>query len=110
MKSKVKGMVLTKDRRCYALVLSLCHAFIFSCVYLVSLTMCTTGPPFSASTGLTSDLAVISILSSYVPIMHSVTHFPFLYRLSHVYVSFLLMTLYDSPSLYTSCVALRSTY
>jgi hypothetical protein len=67
-------------------------------------------PAFSASTGLTSDLAIISILSSYVPIMPSVTHFPFLYRHSHVYISFLLMTLYDSPSLYTSRVAHRSTY
>jgi hypothetical protein len=67
-------------------------------------------PAFFASTGLTSDLAVILILSSYVPIMHSVTHFPFLYRHSHVYVSFLLMTLSDSPSLYTSRVAHRSTY
>ena len=32
-----------KQEVCYALVLSLCHAFIFSCIYLISLTMCTTG-------------------------------------------------------------------
>jgi hypothetical protein len=98
------------DIACYALVLSLCHASIFSCIYLIFFTMCTTSPPFSASTGLTSDLAVISILSSYVPIMHYVTHFPLLYRLSHVYISFLLMTLPDFSSLYTSRVTHCSTY
>jgi hypothetical protein len=65
---------------------------------------------FSASTGLTSDLAVISILSSYVPIMPYVTHFPLLYRHSHVYVSFLLMTLPDSSPLYTSYITHRFTY
>jgi hypothetical protein len=67
-------------------------------------------PAFSISTGLTLDLAVISILSSYVPIMRSITHFPFLYRHSHAYISFLPMTLPDSPSLYTSRVTHRSTY
>jgi hypothetical protein len=67
-------------------------------------------PAFSASTGLTLDLAVILILSSYIPIMHSITHFPFLCRHSHMYVSFLLMTLPDSSPLYTSHVTHCSTY
>jgi hypothetical protein len=67
-------------------------------------------PTFSASTRLTLDLAIISILSSYIHIMHSITHFPFLCRHSHMYVSFLLITLPDSSSLYTSCIAYCSTY
>jgi hypothetical protein len=93
-------MFCEKGMRCYALVLSLCHASIFF-VRLSHLSHHVYyRPAFSAFTGLTSDLAVISILSSYVPIMHHVTHFPFLYRHSHAYVSFLLMTLYDSSPLY----------
>jgi hypothetical protein len=79
-------------------------------VSILSLLPCVLPARFSASTELTSDLAIISILSSYVPIMHYVTHFPLLYRHSHVYVSFLLMTLSDSPLLYTSRIAHRSTY
>ena len=66
-----------------------------------SLLPCVLSARFSASTGLTSDLAAILILSSYVPIMHHVTHFPFLYRHSHAYISFLLVTLYDFSPLYT---------
>jgi hypothetical protein len=44
----------------------------------------------SALTGLTSDLAAISILSSYVSLCVSSLTFPYLYRLSHAYVAFLL--------------------
>jgi hypothetical protein len=43
-----------------------------------------------ALTGLISDLAAISILSSYVPLCASSLTFPYLYRLSHAYVAFLL--------------------
>jgi hypothetical protein len=43
-----------------------------------------------ALTGLTSDLAAISILSSYVPLCASSLTFPYLYRLSHAYVASLL--------------------
>jgi hypothetical protein len=66
-------------------------------------------PAFSTSTRLTLDLAAISILSSHVPIIHHVTYFPFLYRHSHAYISFLLMTLYDSSPLYTSHATQFST-
>jgi hypothetical protein len=96
------------DLLCLGLI-SVSRVYLF-CASISSLLPCVPPARFSASTGLTLDLAIISILSSYVPIMDSVAHFPFLYRLSHVYVSFLLMTLPDSSSLYTSCVALRSTY
>jgi hypothetical protein len=65
---------------------------------------------FSASIRLTSDLAIISILSSYIPIMPYITHFPLFYRHSHMYISFLLITLSDSSSLYTSHVTHHSTY
>jgi hypothetical protein len=41
-----------------------------------------------ALTGLISDLAAISILSSYVPLCASSLTFPYLYRLSHAYVAF----------------------
>jgi hypothetical protein len=41
-----------------------------------------------ALTGLTSDLAAISILSSYVSLCASSLTFPYLYRLSHAYVVF----------------------
>jgi hypothetical protein len=43
-----------------------------------------------ALTGLTSDLAAISILSSYVSLCASSLTFPYLYILSHAYVAFLL--------------------
>jgi hypothetical protein len=43
-----------------------------------------------ALTGLTSDLAAILILSSYVSLCASSLTFPYLYRLSHAYVAFLL--------------------
>jgi hypothetical protein len=85
------------------------HVYLFHASILFLLP-CVLPARFSASTGLISDLAVISILSSYVPIMPHVTHFPLLYRHSHTYISFLLMTLSDSPLLYTSHVTHRSTY
>ena len=51
---------------CYILTLSLCHALIF-------LLTCVLPARFPPSTGLISDLAAISILSSYIPLCH-VTH------------------------------------
>jgi hypothetical protein len=78
--------------------------------FCASILPCVLLAHFSTSTELTLDLAVILILSSYVPIMPYITHFPLLYRHSHMYISFLLMTLSDSSSLYTSRVAHRSTY
>jgi hypothetical protein len=41
-------------------------------------------------TGLISDLAAISMLSSYVSLCASSLTFPYLYRLSHAYVVFAL--------------------
>jgi hypothetical protein len=90
-------------------LISVSRAYLF-CASISSLLPCVLPACFSASTGLISDLAIISILSSYVPIMHHVTHFSLLYRHSHMYISFLLMTLYDSSLLYTSHVAHCSTY
>jgi hypothetical protein len=79
-------------------LISVSHTYLFH-ASISSLLPCVLLAHFSASTELISDLAVISILSSYVPIMHHVTHFPLLYRQSHTYVSFLLITLYDSSPL-----------
>jgi hypothetical protein len=84
------------------------HIYLFH-ISISSLLPCVLPACFSASTGLISDLAIISILSSYVPIMHHVTHFPLLYRHSHAYISFSLMTLYDSSPLYTSRATQFST-
>jgi hypothetical protein len=85
----------------------------YLCVICLSLCAsilpCVLPARFFASTGLILNLAVISILSSYIPVMPHITHFPLLYRHSHVYISFLLMTLYDSSPLYISCITQFST-
>jgi hypothetical protein len=108
MSASCRPSSMSERLLCLSLI-SVSRVYLF-CVSISSLSPCVLPARFSASTGLISDLAIISILSSYVPIMHHVTHFPLLYRHSHVYVSFLLMTLSDSSSLYTSCIAHRPTY
>ena len=70
----------TYEPYCYVLTLSLCHALIF-------LSTCVPPDRFPPSTGLISGIAVISILSSYVPHYATSLIFPLLYRHSHAYVS-----------------------
>ena len=74
---------------CYASALSLLHAFDPWHHFLV---MCITGP-LPVSYWTSSDLAAISIFSSYVPLCDTSLIFFFMYRYSHAYVSLGL----DSP-------------
>src|SRR6267154_618528 len=74
---------------CYAFTLSLCHTLIS---LLTPQPLCVLPDRLSPPTGLISDLAVILILSSYLPIMRHITHFPYLYRPSHICFSSSLMT------------------
>src|SRR6267154_1736678 len=90
---------------CYAFTLSLCHTLIS---LLTPQPLCVLPDRLSPPIGLILDLAVILILSSYLPIMCHVTHFPYLYRPSHVCFSLSLMTplhCYDHASLisYATC-------
>jgi hypothetical protein len=72
--------------QCYVFVLSWYRAL--TCTNVSSLFVLPAR--LFALTGLILDLAAISILSSYVPLCASSLTFPYLYRLSHTYVAFLL--------------------
>jgi hypothetical protein len=87
--SLIKGPLVNDwvdDQICYVFILSWCRAL--TCTNVSSLFVLPAR--LFALTGLTLDLAAISILSSYVPLCTSSLTFPYLYRLSHAYVAFLL--------------------
>jgi hypothetical protein len=79
-------VICTHDPQCYVFILSWYRAL--TCTNVSSLFVLPAC--LFALTGLISDLAAISILSSYVPLCASSLTFPYLYRLSHAYVAFLL--------------------
>jgi len=74
---------------CYASILSLSHALhLWFCYFVI----CTIGLLF-ISYWTILDFAIISIFSSYVPLCDMSLIVPYLYRLSHAYVSFYLVSL-----------------
>ena len=75
-------------KTCYASAISLCHTFD---LWPYFLTICITSP-LSTLYLTISNFAIISIFSSYFPLCDMSLIFPFLYRLSHMYISFYLIS------------------